>query len=63
MHLNNTNITNKNDFADAFNNYFTSVAMNNSSEISHIDIDFRDFLLDYNLTDTFFLPHLPPSEI
>ena len=39
-------ITNNNDIAEAFNNYFTSIAVNISSEIPHADIDFRDFLQD-----------------
>ena len=42
---------------------FTSVAINISSELPHTDIDFKDFLQDYNITDTFFLPHLTPSAI
>ena len=45
------------------NNYFPSVALNNSSEIPHTDVDFRSFLQDYNLTDTSILPPLIPSEI
>ena len=60
---NDTTITIINDIAEAFNNYFTSVAVNISSEIPHTDIDFRDFLQDYNFTDMFFLPLLTPSEI
>ena len=41
---NDTTNTNKNDNAEAFNNYFTNAAINISSEIPHIDIEFRDFL-------------------
>ena len=34
-----------------------------SSEIAHTDIDFRDFLQEYNFSDTFFLAPLTPSKI
>ena len=60
---NDTTITNKYDIAEAFNHYFTSVAVNISGEIPHTDIDFRDFLHDCKFTDTFFLAPLTPCEI
>ena len=56
-------ITNKKYIAEAFNNYFSSVAVKISSEIPHTDIEFSDFLQDYNITDTYLLPLLTPSKI
>ena len=58
-----TTITTNIYIAEAFISYFTSVAVMISSEVSNTDIDFRDFLQDYNLIDTFFLPPLTPCEI
>ena len=58
-----TTVTNNSNIAEAFNKYFTSVAVNISSEIPHTDTGLRDFLQDYNFTDTFFLPPLTKSEI
>ena len=60
---NDTPITNKIDIAEAFNNYFTSIAVKISREIPHTDIDFRDFLQDYSFNDSFFLPPMTPSDI
>ena len=60
---NDSTIAIKNYIAEAFNKYFTSVVVNISDEIPHTHIDFRDFLQDYNFTDTFSLPSLSPSEI
>ena len=57
-----TTNTNKNYIAEAFNNFFTSVALNISSETPHTDIDFRDFLRDYIFTDAFFLPPQTPGK-
>ena len=60
---NDTTITNKNDIAESFNNYLTSVALSISWKIPHTDSDFRDFLHDYKFTDTSFLPPLIPIEL
>ena len=60
MTQNKTTLTDKNEISDAFNNYFTSVAVKTSSDLPHTEVDYRDFLGDFNFSDTFFLaPHTP----
>ena len=53
----------KNYIAESLSNCFSSLAVGISSEIPHTDVDVRDFLQDYNFTDTFFLPPLTSSSI
>ena len=60
---NNTTLTDKNEIAEAFNNYFTNVAVKISSDLPRTDVDYRDFLCDFNFSDTFFLPPLTPNAI
>ena len=58
-----TTLTDKNEVAEAFNNYFTNVVVKISSDLPRTNVDYRDFFGDFNFSDTFFLPPLTPNAI
>lgn len=56
-------LLNKNDIAQEFNKCFSSLPVTAPKELPHTNYDFgRDFLHDYNFTDTLFKSPLIPSK-